>query len=101
MELERPTPPLTGSVDAGRLRHRLPPLVAITDPLRMRTNPTAVAPVNLSPRSATPSTTATAGLTYVITVARTGPDSAIRAKKSTNARAVQTIPSATTEAIAR
>ena len=51
-----------------------------------------------SPRMLTPSTAATAGLAYVITVARTGPISAISLKKTTNASAVQTIPSPTTDA---
>ena len=46
----------------------------------------------------TPRTAATAGLTYVITVARTGPISAISLKKRMNASAVQMTASVTTEA---
>ena len=42
---------------------------------------------------------ATAGLTYVITVARTGPISAINRKKRRNAIAVQTTASTATEPI--
>jgi hypothetical protein len=53
--------------------------------------------VNSSERITTPSTAATAGFTYVITVARTGPISAISAKKSRKASAVQTTASPTTE----
>jgi len=41
-------------------------------------------------RSDTPSTAATAGFTYVITIARTGPTSLISAKKIRNAAAEQT-----------
>src|SRR5262245_26033275 len=54
--------------------------------------------VKLSPSTATPSTAATAGLTYVITVARTGPISAMRAKKMRKASAVQTTARVTTDA---
>ena len=42
--------------------------------------------------------TATAGFTYVITVARTAPISAMSAKNSRKASAVQTTPSASTAA---
>jgi hypothetical protein len=57
--------------------------------------------VNGSFRIATPSTAATAGLTYVKTVARTGPTSAISAKKITKASAVQTMLRPSTDAITR
>src|SRR4051812_49898420 len=56
--------------------------------------------VNRSSSTATPSATATAGLTNVMTVARDGPTSAMRAKKTRNAVAVQTRASATTDAAA-
>ena len=46
--------------------------------------------VTRSSSSTTPSTAATAGLTYVITVARSGPTSAISAKKMRKAAAEQT-----------
>ena len=59
----------------------------------------AIPTVNGSSRIATPRSAATAGFTYVITVARTGPTSAISAKNSTNASAVQTTASVSTDAI--
>src|SRR3954451_5507268 len=62
--------------------------VASTEPPRMRANPTPVVTVKRSSRNVTPSATATAGLTYVITVARAGPTSAMSWKKSRNATAV-------------
>ena len=46
----------------------------------MRTNNPAIAAVNGSPRTSAPSATATAGLTYVTTVARAAPISAISQK---------------------
>src|SRR6516165_11467516 len=63
---------------------------ARNEPTRMSANPTPIPVVNDSPRTATPSTAATAGFTYVMTVARTGPISSISAKKRTKASAVQT-----------
>ncbi|HEY5496046.1 MAG TPA: hypothetical protein VIK16_05260 [Candidatus Limnocylindrales bacterium] len=54
--------------------------------------------VKVSWRTSTPSTAATAGFTYVMTVARTGPISVIRAANRRNAAAVQTIARVTTEA---
>jgi hypothetical protein len=66
----------------------------------MSANPTAMAPVNRSCSKRTPSVTATAGFTYVITVDRTGPISRMSAKKSRNASAVQTTPSVITAAMA-
>src|SRR5438445_3055607 len=77
-------------VDGGALR------VARIEPRTMRTKPIAMPSVNGSPRSATPSARATAGFTYVITVARGAPTSATRAKNRTNASAVQTTPSTAT-----
>ena len=56
--------------------------------------------VKSSPSTRTPSTAATAGLTYVMTVARTGPISAISAKKTRNAIAVQTTASTRMDASA-
>ena len=72
--------------------------VASTEPASTSANPIAIPAVNRSFSTVTPSTAATAGLTYVITVARTGPVSAINWKKRTKASAVQTTASATTEA---
>jgi hypothetical protein len=57
--------------------------------------------VNGSCSIATPATAATAGFTYVKTVPRTGPISAISAKKTRNANAVQTSDRASTEPITR
>ncbi|WSW94842.1 hypothetical protein OG714_35860 [Streptomyces sp. NBC_00989] len=48
--------------------------------------------VRLSPRNSAPAATATAGLTYVITVERVGPTSLISSRKATNATAVQITP---------
>src|SRR4029453_18493742 len=62
------------------------------------TKPRPIPTVKGSPRIVTPSTAATAGLTYVIAVERTGPISAIRAKKSKNAIAVHTTASVTIDA---
>nr|WP_310430459.1 hypothetical protein [Streptomyces sp. 3330] len=45
-----------------------------------------------SPRNRAPAATATAGLTYVMTVARVGPASLISSMKATKATAVQTTP---------
>ncbi|MCI3270111.1 hypothetical protein MQP27_03175 [Streptomyces sp. 7R015] len=50
--------------------------------------------VRSSPRNRAPAATATAGLTYVKTVARVGPTSLISSKKATKARAVQIAPRA-------
>src|SRR5689334_6471532 len=71
--------------------------VASTQPARIRAKPTSIPALRCSLRIATPSTAATAGLTYVITVARTGPTSAISAKKTRNASAVHTTASPTTD----
>jgi hypothetical protein len=57
--------------------------------------------VNGSFRTATPATAATAGFMYVKASPRTGPASAMRAKKSRNATEVQTTESPATEAITR
>src|SRR5439155_1348954 len=70
--------------------------VARIEPRTMRTKPLAMPTVSGSLSSATPSASATAGLTYVMTVARAEPASAMSAKKSTKASAVQTIPSTAT-----
>ncbi|UXY19503.1 hypothetical protein N8I84_12765 [Streptomyces cynarae] len=48
--------------------------------------------VSCSPRNVAPAATATAGLTYVITVARVGPASLISSRKATKAAAVQITP---------
>jgi hypothetical protein len=57
--------------------------------------------VNRSLRTSTPSSAATAGLTYVIRLERTGPPSATSAKKSTKAIVVQTRASVAIDAITR
>src|SRR5262249_58556149 len=72
-------------------------LVASDNPRTMSRKPTPAPRVNGSPSRATPSARATAGLTYVIAWARSGPTSAIRAKKTRKARAVQTTPKMATE----
>src|SRR5439155_1137024 len=77
-------------VDGGALR------VARIEPRTTRTEPIAMPTVRGSLSSATPSASATAGLTYVMTVARAEPATAMSAKKSTKASAVQTIPSTAT-----
>ena len=66
----------------------------------MAAKPTAVIGPNFSPSTVTPSTTATAGFTYVMTVARMGPTSAIKAKKAMKATAVHTTASPAIEASA-
>ena len=76
-----------------------PDPVASTQPPSTSAKPTIIPAVRCSPSTATPSTAATAGFTYVITVARTGPTSAIRAKKTMNASAVQIVASPITERI--
>ena len=55
----------------------------------MSTNPAVMETVRLSPSTSTPRAMATAGLTYVMTVALAGPTSAMRAKKTRKASAVQ------------
>src|SRR6266516_4121580 len=72
------------------LARRKPDLVASTLPPRISANATAIAGVNRSPRIVTPRATATAGFAYVMTVALAGPTSAISAKKTRKATAVQT-----------
>ncbi len=67
----------------------------------MSTNPTAVAAVNASSRISTPSSTATAGFTYVITVDRAGPTSAMSWKKTRNATAVQITARPSTASVTR
>src|SRR5258708_35188493 len=74
--------------------------VARIEPAITSTNPTAMPTVKFSRSTVTPSNAATAGLMYVMTVARTGPIAAIRAKNRTNASAVQTIASTATDSIA-
>nr|WP_219933864.1 hypothetical protein [Streptomyces sp. Act143] len=51
--------------------------------------------VSSSPRNSAPAATATAGLTYVNTVARVGPTSLISSRNATKASAVQIAPRAT------
>ncbi|MCT9104124.1 hypothetical protein N4G69_00470 [Streptomyces mirabilis] len=58
----------------------------------MRANAARTPAVRLSSRKAVPAATATAGLTYVITVARVGPASLISSRKATKATAVQMTP---------
>nr|WP_063744449.1 hypothetical protein [Streptomyces sp. NRRL F-525] len=66
--------------------------VASTDPARISVKATAMPTVRSSPRNSAPAATATAGLTYVITVERVGPTSLISSRKATNATAVQITP---------
>nr|WP_240203619.1 hypothetical protein [Streptomyces actuosus] len=66
--------------------------MARTEPARISANATAIDAVRSSPRKRAPAATATAGLTYVITVARVGPASLISSRKATNATAVQITP---------
>jgi len=54
--------------------------VASTDPVRISANATPMAGVSCSPRTQAPSATATAGLRYVMTVARAAPISAMSMK---------------------
>jgi len=75
--------------------------VASTEPTRTSANPIAIPGVKVSSRSATPRTAATAGLTYVNTIGRTGPASAISAKKTRNATAVQRTDRPATDASTR
>ncbi|OBQ47951.1 hypothetical protein A4U61_22170 [Streptomyces sp. H-KF8] len=60
--------------------------------MRIRANAARTVAVRDSPRRSTPAVTATAGLTYVMTLARVGPTSLISSRKATNAIAVQTAP---------
>jgi hypothetical protein len=71
--------------------------VASTEPATMRANPSTIPTVSGSLRNTTPSASATAGLTYVMTVARAAPTSATSGKKTTNPRAVQITPSTAEE----
>ncbi|WSW74237.1 hypothetical protein OG390_15185 [Streptomyces sp. NBC_00996] len=58
----------------------------------MRVKAARVPGVRLSSRNSAPAATATAGLTYVITVALVGPASLISSRKATKATAVQMMP---------
>nr|WP_240657781.1 hypothetical protein [Streptomyces populi] len=58
----------------------------------MRAKAARIPGVRFSSRKNAPAATATAGLTYVITVARVGPASLISSRKATKATAVQTTP---------
>ncbi|WP_280907952.1 MULTISPECIES: hypothetical protein [unclassified Streptomyces] len=66
--------------------------MARTEPVRISAKATPTPRVRGSERNRTPATTATAGLTYVITVALVGPTSLISSRKATNATAVQITP---------
>ncbi|MCF1593875.1 hypothetical protein L0P92_09875 [Streptomyces muensis] len=68
--------------------------MARTEPARIRAKDAAIVGVRRSSRKSAPAATATAGLTYVITVARVGPASLISSRKATKAIAVQITPSA-------
>nr|WP_067363186.1 hypothetical protein [Streptomyces olivochromogenes] len=72
--------------------------VASTEPARMRAKAARTPGVRLSSRKAAPAATATAGLTYVITIARVGPASLISSRKATKATAVQMTPRPAREA---
>ena len=71
--------------------------VASAEPRTTSPSPTPIAGVNVSLRTSTPRKAATAGLTYVITVERTGPISATSAAKTRKAAAVHTTPRTTME----
>ncbi|MFB8771169.1 hypothetical protein VSS16_00150 [Streptomyces broussonetiae] len=68
--------------------------MARIEPARIRAKATAIVVVRCSSRRTVPAATATAGFTYVMTVARVGPASLISSRKATNAIAVQTTPRA-------
>nr|WP_263579023.1 hypothetical protein [Streptomyces sp. PSKA30] len=68
--------------------------MARTEPARIRAKAAAMPAVSSSSRNRAPAATATAGLTYVITVARVGPTSLISSMKATKATAVQMTPRA-------
>src|SRR2546425_6330697 len=73
------------------------PPVARMQPASTSAKPITMPTVSRSFRSVTPSAAATAGFTYVITVARSGPTSLISAKKIRNAAAEQTTARPTTD----
>src|SRR5258708_31888713 len=90
---------------SGRIGHRLPSTnapparaipcerrVAVYGPSTMRVKPAAIPTVDGSWSSNTPSTSATAGLKYVMIGERNGPTSAMSAKKTRNASAVEPTP---------
>nr|WP_234491432.1 hypothetical protein [Streptomyces sp. MBT33] len=66
--------------------------MARTEPARISANAAPMPQVRSSPRNSAPAATATAGLTYVKTVARVGPTSLISSRKATKASAVQITP---------
>ncbi|MCX4761581.1 hypothetical protein OG562_11445 [Streptomyces sp. NBC_01275] len=72
--------------------------MASTEPARIRVKATTTPAVRGSCRNSAPAATATAGLTYVMTVARVGPASLISSRKATKATAVQTTPRPAREA---
>nr|WP_229880497.1 hypothetical protein [Streptomyces alanosinicus] len=69
-----------------------PAAVASTEPARIRAKAARTVGVSRSSRKRAPAATATAGLTYVITVARVGPASLISSRNATKATAVQSTP---------
>nr|WP_248845332.1 hypothetical protein [Streptomyces griseorubiginosus] len=79
-------------MQAGSAVTRTGPAVASTEPARISAKATPTPTVSGSERNSTPATTATAGLTYVITVALVGPTSLISSRNATNATAVQITP---------
>ncbi|WUC37430.1 hypothetical protein OG956_26045 [Streptomyces sp. NBC_00557] len=66
--------------------------MARTEPARIRAKAARTVGVSRSERKRAPAATATAGLTYVITVARVGPASLISSRNATNATAVHSTP---------
>ncbi|WP_237517774.1 hypothetical protein [Streptomyces sp. SID7804] len=60
--------------------------------MRIRAKAASTAGVRASSKNSAPAATATAGLTYVMTVARVGPASLISSRKATKATAVQMTP---------
>src|SRR2546422_5311292 len=69
------------------------PPVDSHEPPRISTNPASDVGPRCSSSTTTPSSTATSGLMYVITLARLGPASAMSRKNTTSPAAVQTTPS--------
>ncbi|MCT9079278.1 hypothetical protein N4G65_22365 [Streptomyces fulvoviolaceus] len=72
--------------------------MASTEPARIRAKAIPIPRVSGSSRNTAPAATATAGLTYVNTVARVGPTSLISSRKAMKASAVQITPRPAREA---
>nr|WP_229858965.1 hypothetical protein [Streptomyces poonensis] len=72
--------------------------MASTEPVRISAKAVRTVGVRASSRNRAPTATATAGFTYVMTVARVGPISLISSRKATNATAVHSTPRPAREA---